>query len=142
MPIRITKIKNDSLGVKFSLLLNRLPGRLDQVHARTAAQLLVNNARMASDVVAVVASAILIWIRELPGIRQDNLAVCSRLGDITPPSVRCVYTAVITCWETMLHSSGHDRPMLVLTSSGLAQASWLYVSQERVHVGSLPLVVT
>ena len=66
----------------------------------------------------VIASAILLWIRALPGIRQDNLAVCNGLGEIPPPSVRRDHAAVVVNRTTVLHTCCDDldvRPMLVLT---------------------------
>ena len=73
--------------MQFSLLFNRLKGRLEQVHSCTAVQLLVDNTEVSSDAVPIGASSIRFRIRELPSIRQDDLAVGNGLGEIAPPSV-------------------------------------------------------
>ena len=104
--------------MQFSLPFNRLKGRLEQVHSCTAVQLLVDDTGVSSDAVVLDTSPIRFGIRELPCIRQDNLAVGNGLGERTPPSVGCVNAAVITCRETVFHSCGYDhdiRPNLVLT---------------------------
>ena len=75
---------------------------------------------MPSDAALVSVTAILFWIRELTCIRQDNLAVCDSLGEITPPSVRRVHATVVVNRETVFHTfcDMHNvRPMLVLTGT-------------------------
>ena len=120
MSVSITKIQDDLLFIQFSLLLNRLKGRLEQVHTCTAAQLLVNDTWAASDDAALLhITPIRFGIRELPCVRQNDLAVGDGLGEITPPSVGGVNATMITCREAVLHSCGSDhniRPNLVLTS--------------------------
>ena len=85
------------LRMQFSLPLNRLKGRLEQVHSCTAVQLLLDDTEVSSDAVPHDTSPIRFGIRELPCIRQDNLAVGNGLGERTPPSVGCGNAAVITC---------------------------------------------
>ena len=112
---------------------------------------------MTSDAVPFLTTPIRFGIRELPCIRQDDLAVGNGLGETTPPSVGCVNTAVITCKETMLHPCGHDhdiRPNLVLTGQwavGVPRVTmvrqWLGASIMAVRVPGegtrrLPLLVT
>ena len=96
---------------------------------------------MASDAVLVSATPILLWIRELASIRQDNLAVSKRLGEILPPSLRIRHTAVITCGKTMLHTCCGEhkiRPTLVLTCKwavGVPRIAIHMLSARRQHEG-------
>ena len=76
-----------SLPPRTVTLFNRLKGRLEQVHSCTAIRLLVDDTEVSSDAVSVSTSSIRLGIRELPCVRQDDLAVGNCLGEKTPPSV-------------------------------------------------------
>ena len=57
---------------------------------------------MASDAVALRVAPIRLRIRELPCVRQDDLAVGNGLGEKAPPSFGVTNASVITCRETVL----------------------------------------
>ena len=85
----------------------------------------IHYARTAANVMPILVSSILLWIRELPCVDQHDLTIGNWFGEKIPPNIRIIDASTVVMGEAVLNPCSYNhqvRPILVRIGQ---RATWV-----------------